>query len=79
MKMLRGVLVLRRVAAADMPTGHAQSQMDPFVAHLEALFATLGMRLHILNLAGVFAVFHRFDPLVLFSHDSVERVSKIGL
>ena len=66
MKMLRGVLVLRGVAAADMATGQAQSQMDPIVAHLKALFATLGMRLHILNLAGVFAVFHRFDPLGYF-------------
>jgi hypothetical protein len=58
MNMLGRVLVLRRIAAADVSTGHAQSQVDPIVAHLEALFATLGMRLHISNLAGVFAVFH---------------------
>ncbi len=60
--MLSSVLVLRGIAAANMAAGHTQSQMDPFVAHLEALFATLGMRLHISNLAGVFAVFHSGSP-----------------
>jgi hypothetical protein len=39
MEMLGRVLVLRGIAAADVPTGKAQAQMDPGVAHLHAFFA----------------------------------------
>jgi len=40
--MLRGVLVLRIVAAADVPAGEAETQIDPGVAHFDALFAGIG-------------------------------------
>jgi len=40
MEMLGRVPILRIVAAADVPTGPADSQMDPAVAQLEALLAT---------------------------------------
>src|SRR6185312_897830 len=38
-KMLRGVLVLRRIAAAHMAARHTQAQMHPGIAHLQALLA----------------------------------------
>ena len=41
MKMLRGVRVRRRVAAADVTARQAEPQMHPRVAGLEALLATL--------------------------------------
>jgi hypothetical protein len=37
--VLRGVLVLRRIAASDMAAGQAQTKVHPGVAHLEAFFA----------------------------------------
>ena len=37
--VLGGVLVLGRIAAADMSAGETQTQMHPCVAHLEALLA----------------------------------------
>ena len=58
MKMLGRMFVLRRIAATHMPAGHAQSQVDPNITHLQTLFAAAGMRLHILNLVGMFTVFH---------------------
>jgi len=44
MEMLGRVPILRIVAAADVPTGPAESQMDPGVAQLEALLATATAR-----------------------------------
>jgi hypothetical protein len=38
-KMLGGVLILRRITATHIPAHHAQAQMHPSVAHLHALFA----------------------------------------
>src|SRR4051795_886313 len=42
MEVLRRVLVLRGIAAADLAAGETQPQMDPGVAHLQALFAAPG-------------------------------------
>jgi hypothetical protein len=39
-KVLRGVAVLRLITTADMAAVHAAPQMDPCVAHLQALFAS---------------------------------------
>jgi len=36
----RRMTVLRRIAAADVPAMHAQAQVDPSVAGLQAVFAT---------------------------------------
>ena len=52
-EMFRSVLVLRRIAAADVATFAAQSQVHPTVAHLQAFFAALCMRMNILNVADV--------------------------
>jgi hypothetical protein len=48
-EMLGGVLVLGRVAAADVAALHAQAEVDPGVAHLQALFAALGVRRYFVN------------------------------
>ena len=40
-KVFRGVFVLRRVATPDMPAGHAQTQVDPGVANLQAVFTAV--------------------------------------
>lgn len=39
--VFRGVLVLRRVAAADVAALEAEAEVDPAVAHLQALFAAI--------------------------------------
>jgi hypothetical protein len=52
-KMLSGVLVFRRIATADMAAFETEAQMDPGIAHLEALFATLGVRLGVFRLLQV--------------------------
>jgi hypothetical protein len=58
MEVFRGVLVLRRIAAADMAAFHAQSQVNPGVAGFQAFFAAASVRLHILDVAGVGAFLH---------------------
>ena len=40
-EMLGGVLVLRTIAATDVPTAQAFAQMHPCIADLEALFAAV--------------------------------------
>jgi hypothetical protein len=48
-KVLGGVLVFRRVAAADMAAFQTQSQVDPRVVHFEALLAAFAARIDLLN------------------------------
>ena len=43
--MFGGVLVLRRIATADMAARATQTQMHPSVAHGETFFAALRARL----------------------------------
>ena len=52
------VLVLRRVAAADVAAFHAHAQMDPAVACLEALFTPGRSGLHVSNLIKMFTGLH---------------------
>jgi hypothetical protein len=52
-KVLRGMLVLGTVAASDVTAGQTQTQMDPFVPHLEAFLTALGFRLYVADLIGV--------------------------
>jgi hypothetical protein len=60
-KMFGGVLVLGRVAAAHMSADEAQAQMHPGVAHFDALFAHVRIRLFDLDLVQVSAFRqHRF-------------------
>jgi hypothetical protein len=62
--MMRGMEVLRRmfilggIAASDMPAFQAQAQMDPTVAHFEALLAAASVRFHVLYLIDVRAGLH---------------------
>jgi len=56
-KVFRGVFVLRGVAAADVAAGETQAQMEPSVAHLEALFAAFGLGLDALDLIEMRASF----------------------
>jgi hypothetical protein len=53
--MLGRVLVLGRVATADMSTGEAKPQVDPAIAELYALFADVFIGGRDLDLVGVFA------------------------
>jgi hypothetical protein len=55
MEMLRGVLVLRRIAAAHVSAPQAHAQMNPRVVHLQAFFAALRARLHRTDLIEVCA------------------------
>jgi hypothetical protein len=52
-KMFGGVLVLRRIATADVPAFQAHPQMNPGVAHFQALFATLRAGLYVSDLIQV--------------------------
>jgi len=55
-KMFRGVLVLGRVAAPDVPAGQAHPQMDPAVFHFQTLLAAGGARFDIADLVEMGAV-----------------------
>ena len=43
-EMLGGMLILRIVAAADMTTDEADTQVHPGVTHFQALLAAIGAR-----------------------------------
>jgi hypothetical protein len=50
MEVFCGVLIFGRVATADVPTGETKPKVNPSVAHFEALFAAVGMRLYFFDL-----------------------------
>src|SRR5690349_12038374 len=62
MKVLGGVLVLGRITAADVAAGHAEPQMNPGIAHLQAFLAAAGVRLHRAHLVHVGAFGHSRPP-----------------
>jgi hypothetical protein len=43
MKVLGGMFVLRGIAASHVAAYHAHAQVDPGVAHLDAIFADVGL------------------------------------
>jgi hypothetical protein len=49
-KMLGGVLVFRRIAAAHMATAQTHPQVHPTVAHFQAFFAAFAIWLYALDL-----------------------------
>jgi hypothetical protein len=65
-RMFRGVemfgrmLILRRVAATYMPTGEAETEMDPVVSDLQTVFTTGSARFDVSNLFQVSTFGHRF-------------------
>jgi enamine deaminase RidA (YjgF/YER057c/UK114 family) len=64
-KVLGRVFVLGRVAAADVPTGHTEAEVDPVIAHLEAFLAAVGVGLDISDLIQVTAAIgHVFPQLI---------------
>jgi hypothetical protein len=66
-EMFRRVFILRVVAAADMPAGPAQPQVDPGIAHGEAFLATFAARRIRIDEAKM-AAFHVFEPDSTFSN-----------
>ena len=58
MKMLGCVLILGRITTAYVATAKAKTKMYPTVAHFQALFAALRVRLNILDLIEVRAFGH---------------------
>lgn len=63
MKVLGSVLVLRRVAAADVAADHAHAQVDPSIADLHAILTHVSVRRLNLDLIEMSAVFgHDFYP-----------------
>jgi hypothetical protein len=58
MKVLRGMLVLGGIAAANMSATQAHPKMDPPVTHLQAFFTTLGMRFDVFDLIEMSAFGH---------------------
>jgi hypothetical protein len=48
-KVLGGVLVLGRIATADVPAFETQTQVDPGIPHLETFFAALATRSDLLD------------------------------
>ena len=57
-KVLGRMLVLGGIAAADVSAVKAETKMNPCVAHLQALFATLGVRFDWLEVLYVLATVH---------------------
>lgn len=61
-EMFGGVSVFGGITAADVAAGHAQAQMHPLIAHLQAFFAAFGVRVNILlDLIEMGALGHRSD------------------
>src|SRR6266568_2691418 len=52
-EVLRGVFVLRGVAAADVTANLAEPQMNPGIPHLQALLTSVGVGRWVLNLVKV--------------------------
>jgi hypothetical protein len=52
-EVFRGVFVLRRVATANVTTNLAEAQMNPSIAHLQTLFASVGLWGWVANLVKV--------------------------
>lgn len=60
MKMLGGVLVLRRITTAHVSAFKTQAQMDPAASSFHAVFANVGIGAGELNLIEVSTLFHDF-------------------
>jgi hypothetical protein len=52
-EVLAGVPVRRGIAAADVAANLAEAQVDPRIAHLQALFTSIGIRGWVLYLVQV--------------------------
>jgi hypothetical protein len=61
-EVLGGVLVLGRIAAADMPADEAQAKMDPGISHLHAFLTDMSRGVAKLDLIEVGAFFLHNSP-----------------
>jgi len=52
-EMFRRMLVFGRIATPNVTALAAKAQVHPIIAHFQAFFASLCVRAHILNVAGV--------------------------
>jgi hypothetical protein len=62
-KMFGGMLVLRRIAAADMPAGQAHAQVNPGVAHFDAVRTNMYVCGRDFDLIEMLAFCHYQSPL----------------
>lgn len=63
MKVLGGVLVFRRIAAANVSALQAQSQVDPTVPHFQALLAAMSAWRDLPDLIKVRTRFHGLSSI----------------
>ena len=68
-KVLGRVLVFGRVAAADVSAAQAQSEMNPGVADLEAVFASLRTGYDVMDLVEMGARFCHRRPSESLDHE----------
>jgi hypothetical protein len=68
MEMFGRVLILRGIAASDFAANHAQPQMDPGVADLQALFTTLFVGVFEFNFIEMCAGFFHYLSLPSICH-----------
>jgi hypothetical protein len=61
-EVFRRVLVLGGITATDMATRHAEPQMNPSVAHFQALPTNTNVRFHVFDLIQVRAFLHMLTP-----------------
>jgi hypothetical protein len=69
--MLRRVFVRRRIAAADVAAGQAQSQMHSVASDAQTVFATFGAGRHVLNLIQMLAGVLHSSPLANVGQDAI--------
>lgn len=77
-EMFGGMLILGGIAAADVTADHAQTQVDPGIAHLDALFTDMGLGVGEFGLVGVLAGFGIAPPQASPSGGSGLVVVRIG-
>src|SRR2546430_17217405 len=70
------VLVLGLIAAPNMPTGHAETQVDPGVADPEAVLAAVRAWCHLAHLIEVGTSGHRRSPCRCGSGSGRSRVAR---
>jgi hypothetical protein len=58
MKVLGGMFIFGRIAAADVAAFQTQAQVNPGVAHFQTFLAAFGMRAHLANLIEVRTLWH---------------------
>ena len=71
MKMFGRMLILRRVAATDMPTLKAETQMHPGIPYFQAILASIGAWGYVSNLVEVCTLLcHIYLLYLLNSHSN---------